>query len=156
MFASEGNNKDVVFADINLSEAPIRGAPHSPGAGGWPTIRYFNKETGLDGGSYVKKTSESMCAELGDLNNMMDYVEGYGNTTLCRVDGETKCSEKEEAYIQKMKEEGAEAQEKQTTRLETMVQGLEGDLQGWAIRRLRILKQLLADSTDGRAAGDEL
>jgi hypothetical protein len=31
MFAAEGNNKDVVFADINLSEAPIRGEPHNPG-----------------------------------------------------------------------------------------------------------------------------
>ena len=41
-------NKDVRFADINLSEAPVR-ENYSPGAGGWPTIRYFNAETGKDG-----------------------------------------------------------------------------------------------------------
>ena len=51
------------FGDVNLSEEPIRGG-HNPGAGGWPTIRYFNAETGLAGASYVKKTDDAMC-ELG-------------------------------------------------------------------------------------------
>jgi hypothetical protein len=37
----------------------------SPGAGGWPTVRYFNKATGYDGSPYQKKTSDPMCTELG-------------------------------------------------------------------------------------------
>jgi hypothetical protein len=44
-------------------------------AGGWPTIRYFNKETGLEGASYEQKTSKSMCDELGNEDNMIAYVE---------------------------------------------------------------------------------
>lgn len=67
-----GNN-DVNFADVNLSE--IDGGhsafqPYSPGAGGWPTIRYFNKETGKDGAPYEKKTDKAMCDELGDLGKI--------------------------------------------------------------------------------------
>jgi hypothetical protein len=44
-----GSNEDVSFGDVNLSRNQVRtshGEPQSPGAGGWPTIRYFNKETG--------------------------------------------------------------------------------------------------------------
>jgi hypothetical protein len=43
--AFEGN-KDVTFGDVNLMESPIKGQPHNPGQGGWPTIRYFSKDTG--------------------------------------------------------------------------------------------------------------
>jgi hypothetical protein len=38
------------------------GGDLSPGAGGWPTIRYFNKATGYDGTPYAKKTDKAMCA----------------------------------------------------------------------------------------------
>eukprot|EP01050_Picozoa_sp_SAG11_P058854 SAG11_NODE_37811_length_255_cov_0.660256_1_plen_39_part_10 len=31
---------------------------NNSGAGGWPTIRYFNKETGYDGKPYPKKTDK--------------------------------------------------------------------------------------------------
>ena len=65
-------NADVRFADINLSEAPIRGEPYNPGAGGWPTIRYFNKDTGKDGYPYQKRTDKPMCEELGDFDMMVD------------------------------------------------------------------------------------
>ena len=54
------NNSDVAFGDVNLSEERISGPPHNPGSGGWPTIRYFNKETGYDGKGYVQKTSKSV------------------------------------------------------------------------------------------------
>ena len=45
-------NDQVVFGDVNLSEDQIRtihGEPQNPGQGGWPTLRYFNKETGYGG-----------------------------------------------------------------------------------------------------------
>ena len=60
------DNGDVVFADSALSGGgPRGGATASPGAGGWPTIRYYNKETGVDGANYEKKSDMSMCDELG-------------------------------------------------------------------------------------------
>jgi hypothetical protein len=35
----------------------------------------YPKETGLEGGNYVKKTSKTVCDELGNDMNMIDYVE---------------------------------------------------------------------------------
>ena len=64
----------MAFGDVNLSEEPIRGN-YNPGAGGWPTIRYFNKATGLEGAPYTKKTSGAMCDELGNDEYMQAYVE---------------------------------------------------------------------------------
>ncbi len=32
------------------------------GAGGWPTIRYYNKATGYGGGAYTQKTGQAMCS----------------------------------------------------------------------------------------------
>ena len=44
---------------------PLITAFPSLGAGGWPTVRYFNKETGYGGKPYPKKTDKAMCDELG-------------------------------------------------------------------------------------------
>ena len=59
----------VVFGDVLLRNDRITQGPNggnlNPGKGGWPTVRYFNKETGYDGAPYVKKTGDAMCTELG-------------------------------------------------------------------------------------------
>ena len=49
-------NNDVVFGDINLSENRVRQIHKKakPWKRGWPTIRYFNKETGYGGKPYSK------------------------------------------------------------------------------------------------------
>lgn len=139
MFA--GNDK-VSFGDINLSEAPIRGN-HNPGAGGWPTIKYFNKETGIEGGTYTKVTDEAMCAELGNIDHMVAYVEGYGDTMLCSVGDGAGCDEKERAYIEKMKVKSAEDIANQLTRLISMEgDSMKPDLKLWVKKRRRILSQL--------------
>jgi len=78
------NNKDVIFGDINLSEEPIRG-DHNPGAGGWPTVKYFNKETGYAGKHYDKKTSKAMCEELGDAETLERFVVEAGSTVRSAV-----------------------------------------------------------------------
>lgn len=150
MFAG---NKKVAFGDINLSEAGVRGEPYNPGSGGWPTIRYFTKETGLDGASYEKKTSKSMCDELGDVYTMIEYIEEASSAALCDIDG-SSCNEKELAYLEKWKAKPAEEVAAQKERLDNMeVKQLKEDLQEWNYRRRRILQRLLlaADST-----GDEL
>ena len=95
-----GENPDVAFADINLSE----GAPGSSqltgdlqgGAGGWPTVLHFNSATGYSGSHYAskhKKTQQPMCDELGPACSgegckgqgglLQGYVEEMGQTSLC-------------------------------------------------------------------------
>lgn len=69
------------------------------GSGGWPTIRYYNKETGYGGKPYKKKTSDSMDEELGDEARMQAYIEEFGGTSLCDVVYGTGCSEKELKFI---------------------------------------------------------
>jgi len=36
------------------------------GQGGWPTLKFFNKETGLEGKNYVQKTDQRVCEEMKD------------------------------------------------------------------------------------------
>jgi len=137
-----------VFGDVNLQEAPTtRGPPYNPGAGGWPTIRYFTRETGLDGAPYAKKTDKSMCDELGDVDTLIDYVEQAAKTALCGTDG-ANCSEKELAYLNKVKEQGVDEQRKQLERLEGMVStaAMKDELADWNRRRRRILKRLISEA----------
>ena len=116
---------------------------HAGGAGGWPTIRYFNKETGIEGGTYQKVTNDAMCTELGDMDNMVAYVEGYGNTSLCSVSDGAGCDEKELAYIEKMKGKSAEDISSQLTRLASMDgESMKPDLLLWVKKRRKILAQL--------------
>jgi hypothetical protein len=76
------NNDDVAFGDVNLSKSPVRGT-HNPGQGGWPTIKYFNKETGYAGAHYTKKTSMAVCDELGPKHSyLQQFVEEAGRTSL--------------------------------------------------------------------------
>jgi hypothetical protein len=86
-------NSKVAFGDVNLAEQDIRG-DYDPGAGGWPTIRYFNKETGLKGRPYTKKTDDAMCDELGNEEYMQAYVEEAGGVMLCE-DFDCLCGRKE-------------------------------------------------------------
>jgi hypothetical protein len=80
----------VSFADVNLSSDSVgRGAPHNPGAGGWPTIRYFNQETGIDGASYEKKTDMSVCSELGPGEEyLMEYIHQAAGITSDQEESE--------------------------------------------------------------------
>ena len=135
-------NKDVVFGDVNLSEAQIRGN-HNPGAGGWPTIRYFNKDTGVEGGSYVKKTDDAMCTELGNSDYMEAYIEEYGNTSLCSVADGAGCDDREKGYIDKMKARSEEELTSQLNRLRSMEgESMKPELLSWVKKRRKILAQL--------------
>lgn len=145
------SNDDVVFMDVNLSEEQIRESPdgdsYAPGAGGWPTIRYFNKETGIAGGIYQKKTDRAMCDELGDEAMMEAYVEEYGNTALCSASSGKGCDEREVGFIAKVKAMSLEDQRAQLLRLEGMERKLmKPDLLLWVKKRKKILKQLVATS----------
>jgi len=139
-------NPDVAFGDVNLSEEQVRGN-HNPGAGGWPTIRYFNKETGYEGGNYVKKTSDSMCDELGNLGHMQAYVEEYGKTSLCSIQTGLGCSVKEAVYIEKMNAVDSDKTKSQLERLQGMTgDKMAPDLSKWLTQRIAILKQYVKKS----------
>mmetsp|Transcript_29141 Transcript_29141/g.82164 ORF Transcript_29141/g.82164 Transcript_29141/m.82164 type:complete len:148 (-) Transcript_29141:182-625(-) len=137
------DNADVVFGDINLSENRITGN-HNPGAGGWPTIRYFNKATGYEGGSYEKKTSSSMCDELGPGKPFMQqYVEEYGHTSLCSISTGKGCTEKEVAFAKKWSGHSAEEVASELGRLAGMLEGsMKADLKDWVSKRVGVLKQI--------------
>lgn len=86
----------VSFGDVHTGQEPIREG-HDPGKGGWPTIRYFNKETGLAGESYTKKVEGmSMCDELGKDEYMTLYVEEAGKTILSATETGGDKDEKDE------------------------------------------------------------
>lgn len=138
---------------MNLSQEQIRGG-HNPGAGGWPTIRYFNKQTGPQGASYVKKTNDAMCTELGNDRYMQEYVEEAGQTTLCASQleaADSGCSEKELKYAGQWRAKTAEDRDKQMNRLGGMVsQGsMTAEARKWMVQRLAILKKL--GSATGKA-----
>ena len=129
-----------------MSEDSVgRGPPHNPGAGGWPTIRYFNKETGIEGASYEKKTSSPICEELGgDGDLLMEYVESKGSTSLCDITTKSGCNEREIGYIDKMSQKSLDDVSAQLTRLSNMESGsMKPDLKDWLVKRKKILSSFM-------------
>jgi hypothetical protein len=136
-------NENVSFFDVNLAEHHIREG--NPGAGGWPSIRYFRKETGMEPQVYEKKTSKPICDELGEDDMMIAYVEEYGNTSLCSLDGKG-CNERELSFIEKMKGVHLSELETQIARLGRMEgESMKDDLKKWIRQRQKILEKLVAD-----------
>lgn len=129
---------------MNLADENIRGN-HQPGAGGWPTIRYFNKQTGYNGANYIKKTSKAMCDELGDESYLEDYVMDAAGLSTCDVSTGDGCSEKEKDYTSKWSSHDSSSLLKEQQRLNGMnIQKLKVDLAKWLKQRKAIIKQLLA------------
>lgn len=125
-----------------MSEDQVRGN-HNPGAGGWPTIRYFNKDTGYEGKPYSKKTDAAMCDELGQDEYMDAYIMEAGNTVLCSVESLEGCSEKEKKFIDVWKEKTPEEISKEIARIENIKTAkMTVDQKSWFIARIRALKQL--------------
>jgi hypothetical protein len=130
-----------------LSEEQVRGKyAGSPGAGGWPTIRYYNTKTGYEGafaGDWKdeNKLEGAMCDVFGKEEHMQAYVEEMGMTSLCKASDGAGCSDREKEFIAKWKaQEGVAAQ---LERLEGMSGGkMKPDLKKWLSQRIAILKQL--------------
>jgi len=121
----------------------------SPGAGGWPTIRYYNKETGIGGANYEKKTDMAMCSELGPEGGtyLQAYIEEAGDTSLCSIEGPDYkgCSDKEKKFIIKMLSKTGDEVGAQVTRLEGMKDNkMKDELKQWLGQRLNILKKIVA------------
>lgn len=133
-----------MFGDINLSEQQIRGN-YNPGAGGWPTIRYFNQKTGYEGAPYPKKTQKAMCDELGDESYMQAYIEEMGMTSLCSIVDSSNCNEKQTEFVGKWKAKPLADIEAQLVRLNSMtkdMKSLKPELATWLGQRIALLTQL--------------
>jgi len=145
----------VVFGDVALSKNQVRsihGTEQNAGAGGWPTVRHFNKATGYGGAAYAKKTSMAMCDELGPKEEyMQQYVEEIGGVSLCDVkDPSAGCSDQQQNFISKWAEKPKEDIEKQLARLSGMAEkdgsSMKAEALKWIKQRIGISKQLLAKS----------
>ena len=128
-----------------MREASISGPPHNPGSGGWPTIRYFNKETGLNGRSYKQKTSKAICDELGNNDMLNEYIFEAGNTSFCKITDESfGCDDREVNFIKKMKNKSHDERKMQLERLVQMQDSpMKEDLKKWLLKRKRILQQFV-------------
>lgn len=144
-------NPDVVFGDVSLSSdqaREIHGTGQNPGAGGWPTVRYFNKETGYGGEAYKQKTSTAMCDELGPKEEyMQQFVEEAAGVSQCSVTAPEKgCDDQQKTFIEKWNGKPAADLEKQLARLNSMLEKQAKDMKPealkWAKARVGIFKQL--------------
>jgi len=139
-------SSDIAFGDVALSSDQVRnihGTDMGAGAGGWPTLRIFNKETGYGGKPYVQKTGEAMCDELGPKNEyMQQLVEEYA--TLCSVtDPSSGCTDKQKDFIGKNVEKPLDDIKKGFKRLDGMSGGaMKPEAMQWLKQRMGIYKQL--------------
>jgi len=140
----------VSFGDVDLSNNDaVRRDEFKAGSGGWPTIRYFNKDTGLLGGEYVKKTDRSMCDELGDEDYMTQYVDEYTSASICSVIDGAGCDERQLKYAEKMKVKTSPEKKLELVRLEKMKgTKMKPELKAWIDQRRKILNQLVLASEE--------
>lgn len=87
-----------------------------------------------------------MCDELGDEAAMQAYVVDASGASLCNVAHPTiSCSEKEQAFVAKMKETAPDALASQLERLGNMKDSkLTAEAKAWIGQRMAIIKQISA------------
>ena len=139
-----------MFGDVSLSKNQVRkihDVDQNPGAGGWPTVRYFNKGTGYGGAPYKQKTDKAMCDELGPKEDyMQQLIEDEGGTSLCNINKTDKgCSDKQVKFIEKQKDKSADEIQKQLDRLTGMRDkdgaSMKPEALAWVKQRIGIFKQ---------------
>jgi hypothetical protein len=151
-------NDDVSFADVNLKdEASKTLSKHkyagSPGNLGWPTIRYYNKETGMEGGDYIQKTKAKLSDELKKHENIISYIESRAGTTMCDLtDG---CDNSEKAFIRQFRDGGETAITRALSYIETKDQedkivelvdeSMQYELRRWLGQRRTLLNLLRSE-----------
>mmetsp|Transcript_4240 Transcript_4240/g.10817 ORF Transcript_4240/g.10817 Transcript_4240/m.10817 type:complete len:144 (+) Transcript_4240:342-773(+) len=127
----EGSSS-VVIGDVDCTSDGGKPLCDAQEVRGYPTVMYFNGETGEKGEKYnggrdtetLKKfTLESLSAK-------------------CKVEETSACSEKEIGYIEKMKGDSAESA-KQLERLKGMKgNSMAPELKKWLNQRIAILEQV--------------
>jgi len=119
--------------------------------GGWPTVRYFNSETGYNGAPYVQKTKKSMCDELGDREYMNSYISEK-SLTPCDIATESNCNDEEKKYITTWNSESLSQTQTEFNRLEKVIASSSTNtktdsakkIMTWMRQRTAILKQFIS------------
>lgn len=130
---AEYDSSSVVVADVDCTvEADLCSKFDVKG---YPTIKYF-KDGDTTGEAYNGGR---------DFDSLSDFVKETLQV-LCNVEDPSNCDEKETKYISDMKAKGAEAIEKQLTRLTGMLaKSMKAELKAWVSKRVNILKQLKSE-----------
>lgn len=85
-FREEFDDK-IKFYEVDCIKYEALKAEHEVGERGWPTIKYFNQESGVAGGHYERKVFSDVpdvADELGDFSRFQDYVEDKSELQLSR------------------------------------------------------------------------
>ena len=100
---------------------------------GYPTIKYFNGETGPKGADYSGGR---------DFDSLKKFVED-NLEVKCLLDNTEGCSDKEKEFMEKWKAKDKAEITAQLERLKGMSSGsMKPDLKKWLMQRMSILKQL--------------
>jgi len=144
-YSDKSQYSHLAFGDVNLAEAHGTAPWAQAGKGGWPTIRYFNADTGYQGAPYEQKTSKSMCDELGDKQYLRDYINDK-SVKPCAVDSLANCSDEEKKFVEDWRSRSASDVEKEHTRLDKVISQSSTAKSNpkqvkWIKQRANILKQ---------------
>ena len=158
----------MTFGDVNLQDDDVRGKyAGDPGGGGWPTIRYYNKDTGYEGkfaGDWkeAKGYEGAMCDTFGKDDIMQEYVEEMAGVLLCtdldclcsrKEEGE--CAKKEKDYYTKFQSEPLATVQSRLNLLSASL-AKSGKADTWMSQRIAILKLLAATHAEASATKEEL
>ncbi|CAD7941821.1 unnamed protein product [Amoebophrya sp. A25] len=114
---------------------------------GYPTIKYFNKETGEQGADYQQGR---------DLKTLKKFVE---NTLMvkCSPTDKSRCTVKETAFLTKFEGKSDAEKEKEFARLEKLLAGsMAKDKRVWVVARRDMLAQMLKKTDKEDASEDDL
>jgi len=130
-------SSSVLIADVDCT---AEGQPlcDKYGVQGYPTIKYF-KDGDTEGEDYRGGR---------DFDSLKGFVE-ENLEVKCDVNDPSECSDKEKAYIEKMKAKSAEERQKQLKRLDGMKgNAMKAELKKWLSQRLHILRGLEGGSEE--------
>jgi len=159
----------VAFGDVNLAEDQVQGKyAGSPGGGGWPTIRAYNKDTGYEGafaGDWkdANKLDGAMCDVFGKEETMQSYVEELSGVLggimcdldcLCGKKDGGECSKKELDYHAKFST-GPIADVESRLKLLTASMAKSGKADEWMSQRIALLKLISKTRALEAATGKE-
>jgi hypothetical protein len=123
-------SSNLVIGDVDCTAEQALCQEH--GVSGYPTIKYWNDETGPEGAKYAGGRT------FDDLQKFVDE----NMAAPCSVEDESSCSAKENKYIKKWAEKSADDVAAQIVRLEGMVSGsMKPELKAWIKQRLAVLAQ---------------
>ena len=129
----EGSSS-VLIADVDCTVEQELCQKH--GIQGYPTIKYYNAETGNDGEKYNGGR---------DFDSLSNFVTENLSKACDINDSEATCDEKELKFLAKFQAKSSEDQEKEQDRLQRMAGSkMKAEQKQFLNQRLAILRQLLA------------